>query len=119
VHPQYATPAVALVTQGVIASVLTAFGTYDQLFTYVVFAQFVFYALSASAVIRLRYKAPLLARPYRTWGYPVTPIVFIAFAIWLVYNTIVETPKDSAIGAGIILLGLPGYYYWRRAGAGR
>src|SRR6266581_1732732 len=114
VHPRYATPAVALLTQGVIASVLTAFGTYDQLFTYVVFAQFVFYALSASAVIRLRYKAPLLARPYRTWGYPVTPIVFIAFAIWLVYNTIVETPKDSAIGAGLILLGLPGYWYWKR-----
>src|SRR5467141_452759 len=114
VHPRYATPAVALVTQGVIASILTAFGTYDQLFTYVVFAQFVFYALSASAVIRLRQKAPEVARPYRTWGYPVTPIVFIAFAVWLVYNTIVETPKDSAIGAGIILLGLPGYYYWRR-----
>jgi basic amino acid/polyamine antiporter, APA family len=86
---------------------------------YVVFAQFVFYALSASAVIRLRLKAPLLARPYRTWGYPFTPIVFIAFAVWLVYNTIVETPKDSAIGAGIILVGLPGYYYWRRAGAAR
>jgi len=114
VHPKYATPAVALITQGVIASILTAFGTYDQLFTYVVFAQFVFYALSASAVIRLRQKAPEVARPYRTWGYPVTPSVFIAFAVWLVYNTIVETPKDSAIGAGIILLGLPGYYYWRR-----
>src|SRR5467141_2568118 len=114
VHPRYATPSVALVTQGVIASILTAFGSYDQLFTYVVFAQFVFYALSASAVIRLRQKAPEVARPYRTWGYPATPIVFIAFAVWLVYNTIVETPKDSAIGAGIILLGLPGYYYWRR-----
>src|SRR6266581_2416872 len=114
VHPKYATPAVALVTQGVIASVLTAFGTYDQLFTYVVFAQFVFYALSASAVIRLRQKAPQVARPYRTWGYPVTPLVFIAFAVWLVYNTIVETPKDSAIGAGIILLGLPGYLYWKK-----
>ena len=117
VHSRYGTPTVALVTQGVIASILTAFGTYDQLFTYVVFAQFVFYALSASAVIRLRQKAPQVARPYRTWGYPVTPIVFIAFAVWLVYNTIVETPKDSAIGAGIILLGLPGYYYWRREGA--
>ena len=116
VHPRYATPAVALLTQGVIASALTAFGTYDQLFTYVVFAQFVFYALSAGAVIRLRRTAPQLARPYRTWGYPVTPIVFIAFAVWLVYNTIVETPKDSAIGAGLILVGLPGYYYWRRAG---
>ena len=122
VHPRYATPVVALVTQGVIASILTAFGTYDQLFTYVVFAQFVFYALSASAVIRLRRTAPHVARPYRTWGYPVTPIVFIAFAVWLVFNTIKETPKDSVIGAGLILLGLPGYWYWRRnqrlAGAG-
>ena len=122
VHPRYATPTVALLTQGVWASALTLLGTYDQLFTYVVFAQFVFYALSASAVIRLRRTAPQVARPYRTWGYPVTPIVFIAFALWLVLNTIMETPKDSAIGAGLILLGLPGYWYWRRnqrrAGAG-
>jgi amino acid transporter len=128
VSPRYGTPVVALVTQGVIASVFTlmprcVFGVcsprplYDQLATYVVFAQFVFYALSAGAVIRLRRTAPQVPRPYRTWGYPVTPIVFIAFAVWLVYNTIVETPKDSAIGAGLILLGLPGYYYWRRAGA--
>jgi basic amino acid/polyamine antiporter, APA family len=120
VHPRYGTPTVALITQGVIASALTAWGTYDQLFTYVVFAQFVFYALSAGAVIRLRKTAPQVARPYRTWGYPLTPIVFIAFAAWLVYNTIVQSPKDSAIGAGLILIGLPGYFYWRRAGgAGR
>jgi len=130
VHSRYATPVVALLTQGVVASALTLVPKcivipkilticstrplYDQLATYVVFAQFVFYALSAGAVIRLRKTAPQIARPYRTWGYPVTPIVFIAFAVWLVYNTIVETPKDSAIGAGLILLGLPGYYYWRR-----
>ena len=91
---------------------------YDQLATYVVFAQFVFYALSAGAVIRLRRRVPDAPRPYRTWGYPLTPIVFIVFAVWLVLNTIFETPKDSAIGAGLILLGLPGYYYWRRSGAG-
>ena len=114
VHARYGTPTVALLTQGIIASTLTAFGKYDQLFTYVVFAQFVFYALSAGAVMRLRKTAPHVARPYRTWGYPVTPIVFIAFAIWLVYNTIVETPRDSAIGAGLILLGLPGYWYWKK-----
>src|SRR5438105_6004911 len=120
VHPRYATPTVALLTQGAIASILTLLGTYNQLILYVVFAQFVFYALSAGAVLRLRQTAPQVARPYRTWGYPVTPLVFIAFAAWLVYNTIVETPKDSAIGAGLILLGLPGYYYWRRpAGGGR
>lgn len=134
-HPRYATPVVALVTQGVISAALTLVPTclaiphvfsicsprplYDQLATYVVFAQFVFYALSAGAVIRLRRSAPQLPRPYRTWGYPLTPIIFIVFAVWLVLNTIVATPKDSAIGAGLILLGLPGYYYWRRAGAGR
>ncbi len=134
-HRRYATPVVALLTQGVIASALTLVPNcvtipgvfsicsprplYDQLATYVVFAQFVFYALSAGAVLRLRRKAPAVPRPYRTWGYPLTPIIFIAFAIWLVLNTIVATPKDSAIGAGLILLGLPGYFYWRRAGAER
>ena len=93
---------------------------YDQLATYVVFAQFVFYASSAAAVIRLRRAAPDMPRPYRTWGYPLTPIIFIVFALWLVGNTIVATPKDSLIGAGLILLGLPFYYYCRRAGgAGR
>lgn len=119
VHTRFGTPTVALITQGVIAAVLTALGTYDQLFTYVVFAQFVFYALSAGAVIRLRKTEPQVPRPYRTWGYPLTPLVFIAFAVWLVFNTIKETPVDSAVGAAIILVGLPGYFYWRRAGAGR
>ena len=114
VHSRYGTPTIALITQGVIASVLTALGRYDQLFTYVVFAQFVFYALSAGAVIRLRSTEPEVARPYRTWGYPLTPLVFIAFALWLVFNTIRETPVDSAVGAGIILVGLPGYFYWKK-----
>ena len=136
VHARYGTPVIALLWQGVIAAVLTLVPNclaiphlfrlcsprplYDQLATYVVFAQFVFYAFSAGAVILLRRQAPELPRPYRTWGYPLTPIIFIAFAVWLVLNTIIETPKDSAIGAGLIILGLPGYYYWRRAGgAGR
>ena len=113
VNERFATPVVALVTQGLISVALTLSGRYDQLFTYVVFAQFVFYALGCGAVMRLRRTAPQVARPYRTWGYPVTPIVFIAFALWLVGNTIVELPRDSAVGAGLILCGLPGYWYWR------
>ncbi|HMJ59458.1 MAG TPA: amino acid transporter, partial [Gemmatimonadales bacterium] len=80
----------------------------------VVFAQFLFYALGCGAVMRLRRVAPDIARPYRTWGYPVTPIVFIAFALWLVGNTILKKPLDSAVGAGIIMVGLPGYWYWKR-----
>jgi basic amino acid/polyamine antiporter, APA family len=85
----------------------------------VVFAEFLFYALSAGAVLRLRRSAPLIARPYRTWGYPWTPIVFIACAALLVGNTIWTKPQESAIGAGLILIGLPAYLYWRRAGAAR
>lgn len=120
VHPRYATPTVALLTQAVISAVLAASGTYDALFTYVVFAEFLFYALSAGAVLRLRRSAPRLARPYRAWGYPWTPIVFIICAALLVGNTIWTKPRESAIGAGLILVGLPAYLYWRRAGgAGR
>ncbi len=114
VSERFATPVVALITQGVISAALTLSGRYDQLFTYVVFAQFVFYALGCGAVMRLRRTAPDIPRPYRTWGYPWTPIVFIAFALWLVANTVLERPRDAAIGAGLIVLGLPGYWYWSR-----
>jgi APA family basic amino acid/polyamine antiporter len=114
VHPRFATPVVALLVQGVISSVLALSGTYGQLATYVVFAQFVFYALSCGAVLRLRRTAASVPRPYRTWGYPVTPILFMVFAAWLVGNTVVQLPRESAVGAGLIVLGLPGYWYWKR-----
>ena len=113
VHPRYATPIIALITQAIISAILAASGTYDKLFTYVVFAEFLFYALSAGAVLRLRRRAPELARPYRSWGYPWTPIVFIVCAALLVGNTIWKKPRESAVGAGLIALGLPGYVYWR------
>jgi len=114
VHPRFLTPVPSLVVQAVIAIALTFTGTYNQLFTYVIFAEFVSYAAGCGAVIRLRHGAPGLARPYRTWGYPVTPIVFIAFAAWLVGNTIAEQPRDAGIGTVLILAGLPFYYWWRR-----
>jgi len=119
VHRRWATPVPALVVQGVIAALLVFTGTYEQLATYVVFASFLFYAMSCGAVIRLRRTRPDLPRPYRTWGYPVTPLVFIGFSVWLVGNTIVEAPRDAAIGLVLIAAGLPGYWYWTRgAGSG-
>ena len=118
VDRRFDTPLLALVAQGVLSAVLALSGTYQQLITYVVFASWLFYAMSAAAVIRLRHKAPGLARPYRAWGYPVTPIVFIGFATWLVGMTIVETPMESAIGAGIVLAGVPAYWYWARRDEG-
>lgn len=114
VHPRLGTPVAALIAQGVVACALTFAGAYDRLALYVVFASWIFYAMSCAAVIRLRYTAPDLPRPYRTWGYPMTPLLFIAFALWLVYNTVREKPLDAAVGVGLILLGLPGYFYWRR-----
>lgn len=116
VHPRFRTPIAALVAESAIACALTFTGTYDQLATYVVFVSWLFYAMSAGGVIRLRRSEPELHRPYRTWGYPYTPIAFIAFSTWLVINTIREAPRDAAIGAGIVLLGIPLYTWFSRRG---
>ena len=70
--------------------------------------------MSAGAVIILRRKLPELERPYKTPLYPWIPIIFILFAVFLTINTVMEAPRDAAIGAGIILLGLPFYYYWNK-----
>jgi len=114
VHPTRHVPTNALVAQGLWTIALVFSGTYDQLATYVVFASFLFYALSAGAVLVLRRTEPALPRPYRAWGYPVTPLVFVAFALALVASTIVQAPRDAAIGAGLIAAGLPAYWWWTR-----
>jgi basic amino acid/polyamine antiporter, APA family len=114
IHPRYHTPIGSLIAQAILASVLVLSGTFDQLATYVVFASWVFYAMSVAAVLHLRRTRPAAARPYRTWGYPVTPILFILFSLTLVAETIIEDPRDAAVGAGIILCGVPLYYYWQR-----
>ena len=117
VSERYAVPTISLVVQGVWSALLALSGTYSQLATYVVFVAFLFYGMSAVAVILLRRREPDLARPYKTWGYPVTPIVFVAFAAFLIGNTILEQPRESAIGAGLLAAGLIFYYGfgWDRA----
>lgn len=113
-NPRYRTPNTALMVQAVWSGLLALSGSYIQLLTYMVFVAFLFYALSAAAVIVLRRRDPGLPRPYRAWGYPVTPVVFILFAMYLVGNTIVESPRDAAVGTGLLLLGLPFYWYFLR-----
>ncbi|MGA2624204.1 MAG: amino acid permease [Bacteroidota bacterium] len=114
IHPKYHTPVPSLVGQGILASFLVITSTFNQLFTYAIFASWIFYAMAAGAVIVLRKRSPELPRSYRTWGYPFTPVVFILFSLYLVIATIVEDPRDAVIGLGIILLGLPAYFYWRK-----
>lgn len=113
-NPRRATPNTAMVVQGFWAALLALSGTYNQLVTYMVFVSFLFYALSCGAVILLRAREPGLPRPYRTWGYPVTPVVFILFSGYLIVNTIRESPRDAAFGAVLLLAGLPVYWYCRR-----
>ena len=114
VHPKFKSPANALVIQALWASILTFSGTYNQLITYIIFASWIFYAMSCAAVIILRKKRPEMKRPYKTPGYPYIPIIFILFAVFLTFNTILEAPRDAAVGAGIILAGLPLYFYWKK-----
>jgi APA family basic amino acid/polyamine antiporter len=107
-------PAWAIAVQGVWASVLALSGTFDQISTYTIFALWLFFGVTAASVFVLRRKMPDAPRPYRTLGYPVVPFVFILVAAWLVVNTIQTSPVESALGLGLIALGLPAYYYFKR-----
>ena len=115
IHPKYKSPSNALIIQCVWACILTFTGTFNQLITYIIFASWIFYGMSAGAVIILRFKKPELKRPYKTPLYPWIPIIFILFAIFLTINTIMEAPRDAGIGALLILAGLPFYYYWNKS----
>jgi APA family basic amino acid/polyamine antiporter len=107
-------PAWAIVAQGAWASVLALSGTFDQLTTYSIFALWLFFGVTAASVFVLRRKMPDAPRPYRTLGYPFVPFVFILVAAWLVVNTIMTSPVESAAGLALIALGVPVYLYFRR-----
>ncbi len=119
VHPRFRTPHVALVVQGVWAIVLVAAGTYEQLFTYVIFAAFVFYALAAFAVVVLRRTMPDAPRPYRVFGYPYVPMVFVLGSVWFLANTLMEEPREAGFGTLMLAAGVPVYWFWRRRAAPR
>jgi len=114
IHPKYRTPGKALLMQGLWSSLLTFSGTYDQLFTYVIFAGWIFYAFGGLGIFILRKKFPHLQRSYHVPGYPVVPILFIIVATWFVINTLVEQTADSLVGAVLVLAGLPFYLYWKK-----
>jgi APA family basic amino acid/polyamine antiporter len=115
VHANYHTPAASILALSAWAAVLVLSGRYEQLFTYVIFASWILYALSAASVIVLRIKRPDMVRPYRTVGYPVVPILFILVAVTLLANTFIESPRESIMGLGLILLGIPFYLYWKKS----
>jgi len=114
VHPRFQTPSISILVQGIVTAVLAVSGSYEKLFSYVTFVAWVFYGLTVTGVLVLRRKYPDLPRPYKMWGYPVTPVLFAAIAFGFVINTLVTTPGPSLKGIAIVASGVPVYYVWKR-----
>lgn len=114
VHPRHRTPSFSLIVQGIWSAVLALSGTYDQLFTYVVFMMVLSYAATVVGLFVLRRKRPDAPRPYRCAGYPWLPALYVLFGVAWALNAAVERPKEALAGFLIVLIGIPGYLYWRR-----
>jgi APA family basic amino acid/polyamine antiporter len=114
VHPRYRSPHIAILGITIWSSLLALSGTYEQLFTYVVFTSVLFSLFGGLALFWLRMKQPATERPYRVWGYPVVPALFVLGSIFVVYNTLSERPVQSIAGLSLLALGLPAYFYWKK-----
>jgi basic amino acid/polyamine antiporter, APA family len=115
IHPKWRTPAFSLIGQGLWAAVLTLSGRYDQLYTYVIFGMVLSYTLTVIGLFILRWKRPDVPRPYRCTGYPWLPAIYVLVGVAWTLNTIVERPTQAFWGATIVLIGVPGYLYWKRS----
>jgi APA family basic amino acid/polyamine antiporter len=115
IHPTFRSPHVAIVAVTVWSSVLALSGTYEQLFTYVVFTSVLFSLFGGLALFRLRASRPNVERPYKVWGYPIVPALFVLGSIFVIYNTLRERPFESLAGLGLLVLGLPAFLFWRKS----
>jgi APA family basic amino acid/polyamine antiporter len=114
IHPRFQTPAFSILAQGIWTSLLTLSGSYETLFSYALFALWLFHGMTVFGVILLRRKFPGRTRPYRMWGYPISPLLFASFAAWFVANTFVTRPGPSIAGSLVIAVAVPIYYFWKR-----
>jgi APA family basic amino acid/polyamine antiporter len=114
VHPKWRTPAFSLIGQALWACLLTVSGRYDQLYTYVIYGMVLSYTLTVIGMFVLRWRRPEIPRPYRCTGYPWLPAIYVLLGAWWTVNTIVERPKEALAGTIIVLIGVPGYLYWKR-----
>jgi basic amino acid/polyamine antiporter, APA family len=115
VHPRFRTPSAAIALLGAWSSVILLSGHYDELYTLVIFPSWILYAMTAASVLVLRHKLPTAERPYKVLGYPVVPLLFVGVAMVLLYSTLIQSPRESAIGFGVIVAGLPFYSVWKRS----
>ena len=114
VHPKFRTPGQAVILQAIWAGVLTLSGTFEDLITFVTFANLMLWIAAAAAVFTLRRKMPDLPRPYKAWGYPVVPFLFIAGSAGILVNMLFETPGEALAGLSLTILGIPAYLLLKR-----
>jgi len=113
IHPKWRTPAFSLIGQGIWAGVLTLSGRYDQLYTYVIYGMVLSYTLTVIGLFVLRWKRPDVSRPYRCFGYPWMPAIYVLAGTAWTLNTIITRPAEAFWGTAIVLIGVPGYLYWK------
>lgn len=111
IHPKYSTPHISLLLQGIWSAMLVLSGSFDTITDYVIFAAWLFYMLGAAGVFILRKKMPDTPRPYKVWGYPITPAIFVIFSFFFLFNTITSDTSNALMGLFLILSGLPIYFY--------
>jgi basic amino acid/polyamine antiporter, APA family len=115
IHPKWRTPAFSLIGQGIWAALLTVSGRYDQLYTYVIYGMVLSYTLTVIGMFLLRWKRPEIPRPYRCTGYPWLPAIYVLVGAAWTLNTILTRPTEAFWGTAIVLVGIPGYLYWKRS----
>jgi APA family basic amino acid/polyamine antiporter len=113
ISPRFHTPVVSLLAQALIAGLFALTGQYQSLYTKVIFSEFLFYALCTAGVFILRHRRPDLPRPYKTWGYPLVPAIFVILSVCLLVNTFWRQRADSMWGVALVLSGIPAYWIWK------
>jgi APA family basic amino acid/polyamine antiporter len=113
IHPRFGTPHTSLIVQGIWSCVLVMSGSFDTISDYVIFAAWLFYAMGAAGVFVLRRKMPDAERPYKVWGYPILPALFVIFSVFFLINTVISDTKNAMMGLILILAGVPFYIYWK------
>jgi APA family basic amino acid/polyamine antiporter len=114
VHPRFHTPSNAIIAQGVMAALFALSGSFEQILTYYAFLDYLFFTMAVAGVLILRRTEPNLHRPYKAWGYPITPIMFLVVCVWYLGNTITHRFAETMVGVVLTLSGVPFYLYWTR-----
>jgi len=113
IHPRFGTPTSAIILQAIWTCLLILTNTWGTLFTYVSVVITLFSAFTVGSVIVLRYKRPELKRPYKVWGYPLVPLLFVLINLWIVWGSVKEKPFESLVGVVIVAIGIPIYFVWK------